>query len=201
VEIVKIALAWTAFAVFHSATVSERYERLARRVMGDRPYDAFHRLLFTLYSAAAAAATLLYVHSLPDVPLYRAEGWARVALHAVQGAGIALLLWTPWDFPEFVGLRPLIRMLRGETPGSGERDRLHTGKAYGLVRHPLYLGFSVILAFHPVQTRNSLATAAMILAYFYAATFPEERRLERKFGDAYREYKKRVPRFLPLPRP
>ena len=189
-EIVKIVTAWAVFAAFHSLTVSEGYERLARRVMGERSFDACHRLLFTAYSSAATAATLLFVHSLPDAPLYRIEGWARIALHAVQVSGAALLLWTPWDLREFVGLRRL------------QRERLlFTGKAYGIVRHPLYLGFSVILAFQPVQTRNSLASTAAIVAYFYLGTFLEERRMERTFGEAYREYKKRVPRFLPLPRP
>jgi protein-S-isoprenylcysteine O-methyltransferase Ste14 len=68
------------------------------------------------------------------------------------------------------------------------------------VRHPLYLGCSILLAFHPVQTRSSAATAAAVIAYFYIGTFFEERRLARKFGEAYREYRRRVPRFLPLPR-
>jgi protein-S-isoprenylcysteine O-methyltransferase Ste14 len=188
-EIGKIVLAWTAFALFHSGTVSETYERAAKRVMGERGFHAYHRLLFTIYSTAATAAVLLYVHSLLDTPLYRLEGWARAALHAVQLAGAFLILRTPWDLMEFIGLRP------------EKEKRLFTEKAYGIVRHPIYLGFSLILAFNPSQSRNSMATTAAIVAYFYLATFLEERRMERAFGERYREYKRRVPRFLPLPRP
>ena len=184
----KIVLAWTAFALFHSATVSEPYERAAKRAMGERGFRAYHRLLFTAYSAAATAAALLYVHSLPDAPLYRIDGWARIAFRALQAAGAALLLWTPWDLLEFVGLR------------TGKEPRLFTGKAYGVVRHPIYLAFSLILAFHPTQTRSSFTTAAAIIAYFYLATFLEERRMERTFGEAYRAYQRRVPRFIPWPR-
>jgi protein-S-isoprenylcysteine O-methyltransferase Ste14 len=198
-EVVQTVAAWVAFAVFHSVTISGGYERLARRAMGERAFAGFHRLLFTAYSTAALAAVLLFVRSLPDAPLYRVEGWARISFHAVQLAGAALLLWTPWDLQEFVGIRQLARHLRGETPPSGP-GRLFTGMAYGIVRHPLYLGFSLILAFHPDQTRNSFASAATIVLYFYVGTFLEERRLERAFGEAYREYKRRVPRFLPLPR-
>jgi len=196
-EIAKTVLAWTAFAVFHSLTVSNGYEKLARKAMGERAFAAWHRLLFTTYSAAATAAVLLYVRSLPDAPLYRLDGWARILFHGIQFAGAALLLWTPWDFLEFIGLRPLLRHRRGEAPEAPVP--LFTGKAYAVVRHPLYLGFSLILAFHPVQTENSLASAAAIVAYFYIGTFFEERRMERAYGEAYREYRRRVPRFLPLP--
>jgi protein-S-isoprenylcysteine O-methyltransferase Ste14 len=199
-EIVKTVLAWTAFATFHSLTASEGYERLARRAMGDRAFAGYHRLLFTAYSALATGAVLLYIHSLPDAPLYRIVGAPRWIFHGVQALGAALLFWTPWDLKEFVGLRQWERLRDGEDAGGGRNERLFTGAGYGIVRHPIYLGCSLILAFHPVQTRNSFASAAAIVAYLYIGTFFEERRMERKFGEAYREYRRRVPRFLPLPR-
>ena len=195
-----VIVAWGAFALFHSVTMSEPYERLARCVMGERRFEAYHRLLFTLYSAAATAAALLYVRSLPDAPLYRIDGVPRYAFHALQLCGAALLLWTPWDLKEFVGLRQWERYRKGEGQATGRNERLFTGKGYGLVRHPLYLGCSILLAFHPVQTRSSAATAAAVIAYFYIGTFFEERRLVRTFGEEYRAYQHRVPRFLPLPR-
>jgi methanethiol S-methyltransferase len=198
VDAVKVIVAWGAFALFHSLTVSERYERWARRVLGEERFGAYHRLLFTAYSAAATAAVLFYVRSLPDAPLYRLGGIPRYAFHALQLCGAALLLWTPWDLKEFVGLRQWERRRAG---AGGTPDRLFTGKGYGLVRHPLYLGCSMLLAFHPVQTRNSAATAAAVVAYFYVGTFLEERRLVRRFGEEYRAYRRRVSRFLPLPRP
>ena len=69
------------------------------------------------------------------------------------------------------------------------------------MRHPLYLGCSLLLAFEPDRTWNGAATAAAVMAYFYIGTFLEERRLVRTFGEEYREYQRRVPRFFPLPRP
>lgn len=192
-----VIIAWTAFAVFHSVTVSPPYERLARRLMGDSAFSAYHRLIFTAYSSAAFLVLLLYLRSLPDSPLYRLEGWVRLLCHAGQLYGAAFLLWTPWDLREFVGIRQWERRLRREPAGAEGNDRLFTGKAYGVVRHPLYLGISVILVLHPVQTRNSAVSTAMIVLYFYVGTFLEERRLVDKFGDEYRAYRQRVPRFLP----
>jgi uncharacterized membrane protein len=193
----KVIVAWGAFALFHSVTVSAPYERRARRLLGEDRFRAYHRLLFTLYSAAAAAAAILYARSLPDAPLYRIDGWVRFLFHAVQVLGAGLLLWTPWDLKEFVGLRQWERQRKGEKEARSRNERLFTGKGYGLVRHPLYLGCSLLLAFHPVQTRNGAATAAAVIAYFYIGSFFEERRLARKFGEAYREYQRRVPRFFP----
>jgi protein-S-isoprenylcysteine O-methyltransferase Ste14 len=201
VDALKVIVAWGAFALFHSVTVSEPYERWARRAMGEDRFHAYHRLLFTLYSAAATAAVLLYVRSLPDLPLYRIDGWPRFLFHGAQFLGACLVLWTPWDLKEFVGLRQWERYRKGEGDAQGRGHRLFTGKGYGLVRHPLYLGCSLLLAFHPVQTQNSAATAAAVVAYFYIGTFFEERRLSRTYGEAYREYRRRVPRFFPIPRP
>ncbi len=197
IDVLRIILAWAAFAVFHSLTVSEGYERLARRAMGDRAFAIYHRLLFTGYSTVAFALLVLYISKVPDASLFRLEGWPRLLCHAVQAGGAAFLLWTPWDLKEFVGLRQWERR-KEPAPPAGRNDRLFTGKAYGVVRHPLYLGISAILAANPVQSRNSLASTAMVILYFYVGTFFEERRLMRKFGEEYRAYRERVPRFLPL---
>ncbi len=199
-DILRVVLAWVGFAVFHCLTVSEQYERLARRAMGERPYAAWHRLIFTAYSVAAFLVLILYLRTLPDRHLYQLNGAGRILFHAVQACGIALLAWTPWDFWEFVGIRQWMRGREGKPTEPGRNDRLFTGKAYGIVRHPLYLGISVILAFHPVQSRNSFLSIVMAVLYFYVGTFFEERRMVRKFGEEYRLYQRRVPRFLPLRR-
>ena len=197
-DVLHVILAWTAFAVFHSLTVSEGYEDLARRWMGNHAYDGYHRLLFTAYSLFAFLLLVLYLRSLPDQPLYRLEGAGRLLFHAVQLSGVAFLFWTPWDLKEFVGIRQWERSRKGRPREPGRNGRLFTGKAYGIVRHPLYFGISVILAFHPVQSRTTFVSTAMVILYFYVGTFFEERRMVRTFGQEYRDYQRRVPRFFPV---
>jgi protein-S-isoprenylcysteine O-methyltransferase Ste14 len=200
-DVLHVILAWTAFAVFHSLTVSERYERLARRWMGEGTFDGYHRLLFTAYSLFAFLLLVLYLRSLPDRPLYRLEGAGRLLFHAIQACGVAFLFWTPWDVMEFIGIRQWKRHRKGEPPEQGRNDRLFAHRAYGVVRHPLYLGISVILAFHPVQSRNTFVSMVLVILYFYVGTFFEERRMVRTFGQEYQDYQRRVPRFLPLRKP
>jgi methanethiol S-methyltransferase len=197
-ELLRVTAAWAAFAVFHSLTVSNGYERRARRFLGDPAYAAYHRLIFTAYSCLAFLALVLSLRALPDGPLYRLTGIIRIFFHGVQIMGAALLFWTPWDLLEFVGIRQWIRHRRGEPAGGDQLGPLFTGNAYGLVRHPLYLGISVILAFRPEQTRNSAVSVAMIILYFYVGSFFEERRMLETYGEEYRAYQERVPRFLPL---
>ena len=197
-DVLRVVLAWAAFAVFHSLTVSEGYERRVRRRIGDEAFEAYHRLAFTAYSVVAFVLLLLYLRIVPDQPLYRLAGIPRLVFHAIQLGGFAFLLWTPWDLKEFLGFRQWERHRKGEVREEGQAGRLFTGRAYGVVRHPLYLGCSVILLFHPVQTRNSAISTAMIVLYFYVGTFFEERRLVARFGEAYSAYQRKVPRFLPL---
>jgi protein-S-isoprenylcysteine O-methyltransferase Ste14 len=197
-DMLRVILAWTAFAVFHSLTVSKRYEDMAQRAMGERAFAAYHRLLFTAYSFVAFLLVVLYLRTVPDRPLYRLEGGVRLLFYAAQACGAALLLWTPWDVKEFLGIRQWKRQREGNPPEPGRNDRLFSKKAYGLVRHPLYLGISAVLAFQPVQTRNSFLSVVLIVLYFYVGTFFEERRMVRTFGEEYRKYQKRVPRFLPV---
>jgi protein-S-isoprenylcysteine O-methyltransferase Ste14 len=197
-DVLRVILAWTAFAVFHSLTVSESYEDLVRRWTGDRAFDRYHRLVFTAYSVAVFLLLVFFLRSLPDRSLYRLGGMGRILFHVVQLCGVAFLFWTPWDLKEFVGLRQWERHREGRAAEPSRNDRLFTGKAYGVVRHPLYFGISVVLAFHPIQTRNSLVSTLMVILYFYVGTFFEERRMVHRFGEEYRHYQRRVPRFLPL---
>ena len=43
----------------------------------------YDRLLFTAYSLLAFLLLVLYLRSLPDLPLYRLEGAGRLLFHAV----------------------------------------------------------------------------------------------------------------------
>src|SRR3990172_3737960 len=91
-------LAWTAVAGFPSPTVSEGYENLARRWMGDRAFDGYHRLLFTAYSIAVFLLLVLYLRTVPDRSLYRLAGLGRLLFHPLPLCGVAFLFFTPFYF-------------------------------------------------------------------------------------------------------
>jgi methanethiol S-methyltransferase len=70
---------------------------------------------------------------------------------------------------------------------------------YGLVRHPLMLGFLIALWATPVMTAGHLLLSVITTLYIIIAVkFLEEKDLQRIYGDQYLAYKRRVPMFIPF---
>lgn len=70
---------------------------------------------------------------------------------------------------------------------------------YSIVRHPLYLGtFLIGLGIVLTSSIKWITLYIILFLLFYGGKLlEEERELERKFGDEYREYKREVPAFFP----
>ena len=77
--------------------------------------------------------------------------------------------------------------------------RLATGGLYARIRHPQYVGF-VWIMFGFLLQWPTIVTLLMfpILVIMYAALAKrEEAEMARQFGDEYRQYAAKTPRFLP----
>lgn len=75
---------------------------------------------------------------------------------------------------------------------------LATGGIYSHVRNPMYVGLAFIVAGLGIALASDwtlvMLVPAMLLIHF-GVIAREERYLQAKFGDAYRQYKARVPRY------
>jgi len=80
-----------------------------------------------------------------------------------------------------------------------EPGQLVIDGAFRYTRNPMYLGFSLMLLglaiIFPVPTSFVLVIAFIVIIDRWHIPF-EEAAMERKFGDAYREYKTQVRRWL-----
>ena len=77
---------------------------------------------------------------------------------------------------------------------------LATGGPYAVVRNPIYVGNFLLGLGYVLLTRIGWVVGAYVLFFFIQYSLIvsiEEQFLEGKFGDDYREYKKRVRRFVP----
>jgi len=81
-----------------------------------------------------------------------------------------------------------------------KEGRLVTDRLYGLVRHPQYIGLFIALFGEGIvhwPTVFSVALFPVIVLAYHLLARSEERKVEEEFGDEYREYRKRVPMFIP----
>ncbi len=126
----------------------------------------------------------------------------RTWLH-VPAVAAAMVLAQPslatlvWGLPLVV----LGLMVRTWALGHICKDRaLCTDGPYSLVRHPLYVGNLIVLGGLLVMAWSPVLAAAAILAAtlnYRAVLGEEERGLEARFGDEWREYAARVPAMAP----
>lgn len=69
---------------------------------------------------------------------------------------------------------------------------------HGVVRHPLYSLLLCAVFLTPRMTRMRLYTVAAFVLYLIPGVWLEEHRLDKEFGGAYAEYRKKVPyQFVP----
>jgi len=84
---------------------------------------------------------------------------------------------------------------------SGNKKReLVTEGPYSMVRHPLYFFSFIGSVGIGLASENLLVLTLVVVFYVFYYPFTilaEERKLTAKFGEAYVEYMKRTPRFLP----
>ena len=168
----------TIFAVHHSLFAREHVKEW---LVGAVPAP----LLRSLYVWIASLLLILVCFLWRPIggDLYAAEGLLAIALAAVQLAG----LWITSrgvariDPLELAGIRP-----------AAQAQGLQVTGPYRWVRHPLYLGWLLMVFGAAHMTRDRLAFAAITSLYLVIAIPLEERSLRRSFGDAYLRYMRDV---------
>lgn len=137
----------------------------------------------------AAAAYVLLVNRGSSSSVSGAEATAALAGGLVALAGLALVLWTLLSWRQlFVG------------HGVLSDQKLVTGGAYGVVRHPVYLGALLIwsgLSLCFLSPAAAAITALYVLPAYLFYIRSEEAMMLDSFGDQYSRYRREVPMLLP----
>jgi protein-S-isoprenylcysteine O-methyltransferase Ste14 len=125
--------------------------------------------------------------------VYTVTGWRSAAHTALQLAGLWITAASVAriDPLELAGIRP--------EQQAGPTGTLQTGGPYRWVRHPIYLGWVLMVFGAAHMTADRFTFAVMTTAYLILAVPWEEQSLLRTFGPEYARYQRAVRwRILPF---
>jgi methanethiol S-methyltransferase len=180
------------FAVQHSVMARRWFKERWTQVV---PW-AIERSTYVLAASLALMLVIwqwrpigIEIWSVED-PTARAVIWAVFAL----GWGTVLLATFLINHFDLFGLRQVWLPLTGRpyTPVT-----LRTPRLYRHLRHPLYFGFLLAFWATPHMTLAHLLFAVATTAYILIAIQLEERDLVHEHGQAYEEYRRKVPMIIP----
>lgn len=136
-----------------------------------------------------------------DGTLWQVEnpvGWTLLTVGYAFGWVFAVLATFVINHFELFGLQQVYMRLRNKPEPTPEfTDRF----LYKIVRHPLQLGVLIGLWVAPTMSVSHAILAVAMTVYIFIGLYFEEKDLVKSLGKEYEEYKKRVPKILPLPRP
>lgn len=124
----------------------------------------------------------------------------------VLGSVLDILFWLGWvlvllatfmiNHFELFGLQQVLFHLRNkEIP----HNKFTTRFLYQFVRHPIMLGFLIAFWSASAMTVGHLVFSIATTGYIIVGVLLEERDLMHYLGDEYREYRRKVSMFIPMP--
>jgi protein-S-isoprenylcysteine O-methyltransferase Ste14 len=172
---------FAAFALHHSLFARTGAKRLVVRII-----PAHMERTFYVWVASLLAIAMATMWQPVAGLLYAVDGWSRAPFWALQAAGAVLILRAARaiDAFELAGIRHAARRVT--------TAELKIVGPFRVVRHPIYLGWVLLVFGTPTMTANRLVFAVVSTAYLILAIPWEERSLVEGHGDRYREYQRLV---------
>jgi protein-S-isoprenylcysteine O-methyltransferase Ste14 len=183
------------FPIAHSVLLTRRGHRL---LAGLVPGPHGGTLATTTYATIASVQLLaLFTLWTPSgIVWWRADGWAFGFICAAYAASWAMLAKASFDAGAELqsGALGWLSLLGNKRPVF---PPMPTTGLFRHIRHPIYVGFTLTLWTVPVWTPDQLVLAISFTAYCLLAPLLKERRFTRFYGQAFADYRARVPYAVP----
>lgn len=180
------------FAVQHSVMARPWFKRWWLRFVP----ASIERSTFVLAASLVLALLLWQWRPLPTALWSVDRAWGRALLWTLYGFGWLTVVGSTFliDHFDLFGLRQVVARARGQVPRPpGFRQPL----LYGLIRHPIMVGFLIAFWSAPDMSVGRLLFALLGTGYIVVAVRFEERDLVALHGEVYVRYAQEVPRFVP----
>lgn len=178
------------FAAVHSLLADSMAKSTARRAIASA--DRWYRLAYVLLAIIMVLPFIYMLLFFPDRTLYVVPSpWSWLMVAGQSLAALALLgALHQTGFSYFFGLTQIL----------GKREKeggLVTDGFYCHLRNPSFFFGALFLWLFPIMTVNLLTFNILATLYFYVGALHEEKSLQKEFGEAYEEYRREVPMFIP----
>lgn len=177
-----ISVLWVGYFFFHSLLASEA----VKNSFGN---GRWYRLFYCLLSTVLLVPIVLLLAGSESPYLFAKAPFTDFLGLAAAAYGVIIirLSFKHYGFREFIGLRS---------------DRDEAFKAAGIlskIRHPIYAGIILLVVGFVlyIPRMANLLSAFWIFAYLPAGIWLEEKKLVRKYGKTYEEYRSKTPAILP----
>ena len=166
-----------------------------RRLLNQPLGPEAERPLYVLVSGITLALMTLSWETCGPL-LWKLDGVFFLTARIVQISGLALAVWAVLlvGASHMIALPHLRALARGSSASSPE---FNAHAPYAWLRQPLNLGILLTLLAMPEVTVDRLMLALVTIAWILVAAPYEERDAELAFGEGYRVYKERTPRWRP----
>jgi protein-S-isoprenylcysteine O-methyltransferase Ste14 len=172
---------FSLFAVHHSLFARSRAKQLVATIIPAR----LERSSYVWIASGLTVAMCALWQPVAGL-LYRVDGVLRLLFWGVQLAGGLLVLGAA----RAISALDLAGIYQAAgRPASAE---IKAAGPFGVVRHPIYLGWALMVFATPAMTADRLLFATLSTAYLILAIPWEEKSLVAGHGDRYRDYQRQV---------
>lgn len=211
-SVLRAVFAMTAWAVLHSVLATRQSKHVTTSLIGRRHRNGLYRLSYNAVAVVSLAGLAIYIHRLPDSPIYRIRGFWRVLtasarLTALGFAGWSAVAFTPGGLSGFTQATDWLGGKTAEEEPEGQGPKLVANQGISLidargpfadVRNPLNSAGALLVLLTPEMTAIRLAVVTVLTAYAVVGSRLTERRLLARYGQPYADYlQSGVPFFLP----